>query len=629
MCGIVGIVRWTGAPVAGAEIKRLTDAMVYRGPDDEGIHIDQGVGLGMRRLSIIDLAGSRQPMSSADGRYTIVFNGEIYNYREVRPRLEALGHRFVTNGDTEVILHGYRQWGPAVLDHLNGMWGLAIWDRDRRELFLARDRLGKKQIYYRIGDGEFVFGSEMATPLMGGSQRKLRLDRLAEFLTYSYVAGAETAVADIELLPEAHWAKIGADGAMEIRQYWSYAEPDGRPPPANAAVAAEEAYELLTDAVRLRLVADVPVSVMLSSGLDSSSLAYILARELNAPLRAFSLGYDDSGFDESNDASDFAKRMGLPFDREVISGTDVAAAFPAIIDHGSSLQANTAQIVYFFVNRMIHGAGLKVALNGSGGDELFAGYPTYRADTLFSVYRHLPAPMKSAATAWARSIKPTLGRVSYGYALRKFTECPYASPLRAHGYWRTIFSEPELTGLLSRSAAAAMPSFTRGYDAAYAELGIETPGIMGALKADMRAWQIPMMPWIDNMSMAHSVELRVPYLDHRLVHRAYSLPAALQFKGWKLKRLMKRYLKGRLPDDVLYRRKRGTHLPVSRWLNGELAGIRDHYLSESVLNRYALFDMAGVRRLVDDHRALRVDNTFKLWTLITLSAWMERHGITA
>ena len=629
MCGIVGILRWTGAPVAEAEIRRLTDAMVYRGPDDEGVFVDGAVGLGMRRLSIIDLSGSRQPMSTADGRLTIVFNGEIYNFRDVRAELEALGHRFATNGDTEVILTGYRQWGPGVLDRLNGMWGLAIWDRERRELFLARDRLGKKQIYYTIAEGQIVFGSEMATPLMAGSQRRLRLDRLAEFLTYSYVAGADTAVDDIHLLPEAHWAIVAADGSIRLNEYWSYAVPDGKPMPPTSDRAAEEAYALLIDAVRLRLVSDVPVSVMLSSGLDSSSLAYVLARELDAPLRTFSLGYDDAGFDESIDAGAFARRLGMNWQRQVITGADVAAAFPGIVEHGSSLQSNTAQIVYYFVNRMIHEAGFKVALNGSGGDELFAGYPTYRADMMFHAYRRAPVAAKSALRRWIQSRRPSLGRVSYGYALRKFTECPYDSPLRAHAYWRTIFSEPELRGLLSPSAAAAMSSFTRGYDAAYADLGISEPGIMGSLKADMRAWLIPMQPWVDNMSMAHSIELRLPYLDHRLVHRAYSLPAAFQFRGWKLKRLMKRYLKGRLPPDVLHRRKRGTHLPVGRWLNGELAPICDHYLGESVIGRTGLFDTARILNLVDDHRGLRADNTFKLWTLITLSAWMERYGISA
>jgi asparagine synthase (glutamine-hydrolysing) len=630
MCGIVGIVKWRGEPVRREELERLNRALFHRGPDDEGYFIEECVGLAMRRLSIIDISGGRQPMISPDGNLVIVFNGEIYNYREVREELRALGHRFSTSSDTEVILAGYRQWGPEVLSRMNGMWGMAVYDRRKKELFLSRDRLGKKQIYYAANDKYMVFGSEMKVPMLYDPEnRRLRISALPEFLTYGYIGSPETALEKVKLLPEATWAKVALDGRLHIRKYWDIAAFDGAgPSPRSEDDAAEEVYSLLTDAVNLRLVADVPISVMLSSGLDSSSCAYILAKELGAHLKTFSLGYDDEDFDESHDAGELAKKFDMPWERDFVTGDDVAKAFPEFIAHCDSLQSNTGQLVYFFVNRMIHEAGFKVAINGSGGDELFAGYRTYQANTLFKYYRLLPSFAKKPLWRAAQALPTKMGRVSTDYMLKKFTECPYDSPLKAHAYWRTMFSRDGLREVLAPAVWEKAPSFTRIYDVAFEEIGPVSEKINGLLCADLKAWLIPMLPWVDNMSMAHSVELRLPFLDYRLVQRALSFPERFLFDGWKLKKIMKRFLKGRLPDEVLYRNKRGTHLPVSRWLNKELAEIRDYYLSGDTLNREGLFNMNAVRRLVEEHREKKVDNTFKIWGLMVLCSWKEHNGVS-
>jgi asparagine synthase (glutamine-hydrolysing) len=629
MCGIVGILKFNGESVRQDELESLNQALCHRGPDDEGYFIDGQVGLAMRRLSIIDLAGGSQPMTSPDGNLVIVFNGEIYNYRDIRKELQTLGYEFLTHSDTEVILNGYRHWGAEVLSRLNGMWGIALYDKSRKELFLSRDRLGKKQIYYALNKKYLVFGSEMKIPMMYGVEnRKLRLSALPEFLTYSYVGGPQTAVEGICLLPEATWAKVDLKGKMLTETYWDIAKAIG----CGASVrslddAAEEAYSLLTDAVRSRLVADVPISVMLSSGLDSSSCAYILAKELGAKLKTFSLGYDDRDFDESRDAGALAKKLDMPWEGACITGKDVAQAFPKCVTHLDSLQSNTGQIVYYFVNRMIRNAGFKVAINGSGGDELFAGYPTYRANRLFRFHRRLPHPLKRLARRAAQMLPTTLGRVSAEYAIKKFTECPFDSPLRAHGYWRTMFSMDELDHLLAPHVRAEAASFTRIYDKAFQEIGPASNSINGLLCGDLKAWLIPMLPWVDNMSMANSVELRLPFLDHRLVEFALKLPENYLFDGWTLKKIMKRFLKGRLPNEVLFRKKRGTHLPIGRWLNGELAELRDYYLDDAVLNREGLFNMDTVRCLVKEHQRLQRDNTFKIWNLIIFSAWKEQNRV--
>lgn len=629
MCGIVGIVRWDGAAVSREDLSRLNSAIHHRGPDEEGYFQEDGVGLAMRRLSIIDLAGGSQPIYSTDRRFVIVFNGEVYNYREIRAELERSGYVFSTSSDTEVVLAGYQRWGPDVLARMNGMWGFAIYDREKRELFLSRDRLGKKQIYYAFDGRSFVFGSEMKVPMLFSDRlRRLRVEALPEFLTYSYIGGPRTAIEGIDLLPEAHYAVVGADGKIDLRPYWtSRGVSSGAP--RNEAEAADEIYHQLTDAVKLRLVADVPIAVMLSSGLDSSSLAFIIAKELGAKLTTFSLGYGDVSFDESADAGDLAKRLDLPWEGSRIDGSDVRAAFPDYIRHIDSLQANTAQLVYYFVSKMIRDAGFKVALNGSGGDELFAGYPTYRANTIFRYYRTLPGVVKSGLHRAANLVPPSFGRVSLDYKLKKFTECSYDDAYSAHGYWRTIFSKETLGTVLSPAVRQGLPPFTRIYDEAFSGLN-EVPGsLRKLLYSDLKAWLIPMLPWVDNISMAHSIELRLPFLDYRLVDRALSLPEKYLFRGWKLKRLMKRFLHGRLPDDVLYRRKRGTHLPLSKWLNSELKDVTSHYLDAGVLNREGLFEMAEVQRLLREHREMSADHTFRLWNLVIFSAWKEENRVLA
>ncbi|MBF0368095.1 MAG: asparagine synthase (glutamine-hydrolyzing) [Magnetococcales bacterium] len=626
MCGIVGIVRFDGRPVEREELDRLNRAQIHRGPDDAGLFLEGGVGLAMRRLSILDLEQGRQPMTSADGHLVIVFNGECYNFRQIRAELQSLGRAFRTDCDTEVVLEGYGVWGAGVLDRMIGMWGLAIYDRRSKELFLARDRLGKKQIYYGLEGGELVFGSEMATlPLHASRYRRVCRSSIGEFLTHSYIAGPHTALEGVSLLPEGHYAKISAGGALQLTRYWDLNAPDGDPVPGNRDEAAEACYALLRDSVRQRLVSDVPVSVMLSSGLDSSAIGYLLAQELDAPLQAFSIGFGDRDFDEAADSGAFARQMGIPWQTAHLTGEAVADHFENLIDHSSSLQGNTAQIIYYHVNRMIGEAGFKVALNGSGGDELFAGYRTYQADTLFKVWRRLPGWLQKSVTGGVSLMPAQMGRVSLDYMLKQFTRCPYDSPSQAHGYWRHIFSTDELTQLLDPTIPAHPAAL---YDRAFGEIGGDPEIINTLLRADLKAWLGPMLPWVDNVSMAHSVELRLPFLDHRLVQKALNLPPHMLFQGWKLKGLMKRFLNHRLPHDTLHRRKRGTHLPLGRWLNGPLAELADHYLSPETVQGHGLMDPTMVANLLQAHREGRQENTFKLWNLIVLNAWMERFGIS-
>ncbi|RAU21850.1 asparagine synthase (glutamine-hydrolyzing) [Paramagnetospirillum kuznetsovii] len=628
MCGIVGILRFDGKAVEDSDLRPLNESIIHRGPDDDGFFTDGPVGLAMRRLSIIDLTNGHQPQTSADGGLIIVFNGEIYNYRALRSELSMLGYPFQTHSDTEVILAGFHHWGTGVFSRLEGMWGLALWERATRRLYLSRDRLGKKQIYYGRVANALVFGSEMSVPMaFSPDLRRLDYGAVAEFLTYSYVTGPGTALSRVSSLPEGHWATVDCDGRMDIRPFWAMETVPRADAPVGLAASADACWELLVKAVEKRLVSDVPITLMLSSGLDSSAIAWIVARELNAPLRSYTVGYDDADFDESADAGVLARRLGLDWQRIPLDGGVVRDAFPHFIRHASSLQANTAQMVYYFVCKAIHADGFKVAMNGSGGDELFAGYKTYRADAIFSYFRHLPTGARHGLHRAARLLPASLGRVSLDYQLKKFTECPYMDIAKAHSYWRTIFSPMELKELLVPEVHSSMAAFTRPYDAAFAQLGATAdPVINNLLASDLKAWLGPMLPWADNISMAHSVEIRLPFLDHDLVQAALTLPSATLFKGWELKRIMKAFLKDRLPDDVVFRRKAGTHLPISRWLDNELAGVRDHGLS--VLRKSGLVRPEVMDRFVEDHRNRRMDNTFKIWNLMVLGAWIDEFSIS-
>lgn len=631
MCGIFGVLRFDGAAVTEQELLGMGTRLHHRGPDDGGVFADGWAGLGARRLSIIDVRDGHQPMFTADERWVIVFNGEVYNFLEIREELLKAGTRFRTRSDTETLLYGYVFWGEEVLDRLNGMFAFSILDRQKGELFLARDRLGEKQIYFTRTDSYFVFGSEMKIPLeYSHAPRRLRMSALPEFLTYQYVGGAAAPVEGIDLLREGHCMTLTRDREFRMRKYWDLGLAAKRQSTIRRKDDAVDAVvALLRDSVRLRLTSDVPVSVMLSSGLDSSAIAYLLKEELHAPLACFSVGLADSKFDESRDAADLARRFGLPWRCTMIDGPAVLSEFDRYVDHIDSLQGNTGQLVYYFACKSISEAGFKVSLNGNGGDELFAGYPTYRATMLHRLYRRAYPWFQRLTKAAVDSLPPRFGRVSFDYKLKKFCECPFPDHRKAHGYWRTVVSSDELHSLLRRSQRDDMPPFTALYDRAFAELG-DIPGrfIRPLIAADLSAWLTPMLPWVDNVSMAHSVELRLPYLDHRLIELVLSLPETLIFDGWELKKILRQFLSKKFPRKVWTRGKRGTHLPVGQWLNTSLRALADHYLDTGVLNREGLFNMEAVTNLLRSHRERRADNTFKLWNLIIFSAWKEHFRIT-
>ncbi|MBF0361093.1 MAG: asparagine synthase (glutamine-hydrolyzing) [Oligoflexia bacterium] len=634
MCGIVGLIRFDKKKIEYDEIKELNDLIYHRGPDDNGIFIENNVGLAMHRLSIIDLQNGVQPMFHSLGNLVIVYNGEIYNYKELKKELQDNGVIFKTNSDTEVILNGYQFWRESLFSKLNGIFVFVLFDRSNKKITIARDRLGEKQLYYYLDDQYLVFGSEMKVPMFyNKGKNKLNLNVLHEFLNYQYIGGSEAAVKGIRQFPEAHWMEISTESCQNtiLKNYWNiYLLGNNKIFQGSEDDACEEIYRILTDSVRLRLTADVPISVMLSAGLDSSMLAYILSKELNTSCKYFTLGFTDKNFDESNDTSKLVSYLNLDWEKKIINADDIATNFPLILNHIDSLQANTAQLVYYMVTQEIKKNGFKVAFNGNGGDELFAGYPTYQADTIYEKYKVLPSVIKNLINSTVEKLPPSFGRVSLDYKLKKFTECPYFDYLKAHASWRTIFSNSELDDLFSKEMKSYLSSPISAYDRVIEQiLNYNSSKLKNVLISDFKAWLTPMLPWVDNISMSQSVELRLPFLDHRLLELVFSLPDSFIFKGWKLKRIMKKISKDKLPAQIIHRPKTGTHLPIGKWLNHDLSMISDYYLSEKVLNKDHLFNMFYVNKLLSEHKQKKKDNSFKLWTLLIFSAWKEKFSIFA
>lgn len=628
MCGIVGIFNFNDKPVQPDDVKKLNSLISHRGPDETGYFFDKNYGCGISRLSVIDLAGGTQPISGINGNLVIVYNGELYNYKEIRGMLGNYGYSFRTASDTEVILVAYQEWGENCLSHFNGIFAFAIYDTVKKELFIARDRIGIKQLYYTLDGNCIVFGSELKIPLnYPGNKRRLNPTVLSDYLCYGYINYAETAIDDISILKPGYWLRVKNDGKLESKPYWKIPEgAQGQTGPVKEV--ADELYYLLVDAVKKQLVADVDVCVMLSSGLDSSTLAYILKEELHVPMKAFTIGVKDPEFDESADSKKLAEHFNMSWVTAEISPKSILNDFDKIIYHTDTLQGNTAQIVYYYCNKLIHEQGYKVTLNGNGGDELFIGYPTYQADTLFSYYRHFPSFIKKYFNAAAQRIPATFGRVTLDYKLKKFFEFQNGDKLKAHAYWRTIFTSENQKYLLKKEFCEKTNNWYTLYGDFFKNTAENMPFLNKVQIADLYCWLIPMLPWIDNMSMAHSVELRVPFLDHRIVEKVMTLPPHLKFNGWKLKKLMKTFLHNKLPQTALNIKKRGTHIPLGKWLNNELSGLVEEYLSSYKLNRLGLFHMQEIEKLISEHTKKTKDNTFKLWNLIIFSAWAEKWKIS-
>jgi asparagine synthase (glutamine-hydrolysing) len=620
VCGIAGQLFFdSGRTVERALLERMSAVLAHRGPDDAGIFREGPIGLVNRRLAIIDLsAGGHQPMASADGRFWITYNGEIYNFHELRAALAREGVAFRSESDTEVILALYARRGPGCLAALRGMFAFAIWDRERRTLLVARDRLGKKPVVYARDGQALHFASEakaiLQDPAVGVEPD---LTAIHHFLSYGDVPSPWSAFRSMQKLPPAHYLWV-EDGRVSVHRYWTLRYTPKRREPE--AVLAEELLALLEEAVRLRLISDVPVGALLSGGLDSSTVVALMRRAGAGPLRTFSIGFDRPEYDELAYARQVARHFETDH-HELVVKPDAVAILPRLTWHYDEPFADASAVPAFALCEMARGF-VTVALNGDGGDETFAGYDRYRAAALAAWADGLPAAVRRMAARGLRHLPGDAPKSRTG-RLRRFAEALALPPRRRYARWLTVFGNGEKAELYTPAFAAqvgAVDSLAL-LDAAYAES--DAPTFLDAtLHADVQRY-LPddLLVKMDIASMAHSLEVRSPFLDHRVVEFAAALPPGLKLRGLTAKYLLKRITRGLLPEPIRRRPKMGFGVPIDHWFRHELRELAYDVLLDGRACQRGYFRPDVVRRYLDEHARGRAHHHARLWSLLVLELW--------
>jgi asparagine synthase (glutamine-hydrolysing) len=610
MCGICGIASANGSADAD-RVAAMSATLVHRGPDSFGEYSDGTVALAARRLSIIDLETGDQPIPNEDGTVHVVQNGEIYNYRELRCELERAGHRFRTQGDTEVLLHLYEEHGDRFAEKLRGMFAIAIWDAPRRRLVLARDRFGIKPLYYR-DDNELAFASELRALPRG----EIDLDALEAFLAFNSIPAPLTIFREVRKLPPGHLL-LWEDGRVRLERF-------ARPAPVPLAELrddeepelVEELRSRVRDSVRAHLVSDVPVGVLLSGGVDSSFLAALAAQESSEPLRTFSIGFEERSFDELADARRVAEQYGTQH-RELVLRPDAALLLPALAEAFDEPFADSSALPTYLVSQLA-AEDVKVALSGEGGDELFGGYYTYAADLLAARVGGLAR----LARPFVERLPTSTAKASFDYRAKRFVRAAHLPPLERHHGWKEIFSRDARAELTGRSSGLDPVELLR---ARYAET--EGADELARLQdVDLGTYLVDdLLVKTDRASMAHSLEARVPYLDTMVTNLALALPTRHKVRGLSKKVLLRKAAAPLLPREIVHGKKRGFSIPAAAWLRGELEPFARETLAAETLLRQGFFRPNVVDRLLDDHVAGREDRSRQLWGLLAFTLWHERH----
>jgi asparagine synthase (glutamine-hydrolysing) len=620
MCGIAGYVGAVGTDLLPAMVK----ALAHRGPDDAGTHVDGAAGLGMTRLAIIDLVTGRQPMGADDGAAWLVFNGEIYNYRALRSELQARGHVFRTQSDTEVLLRAWQAYGEQCATRLAGMFAFAVWDARQRRLVLGRDRLGKKPLYYWQGDGVFLFASEIKALLCHPAvPRALDPEAFHHYLAFGYAPGHRSMLAGIGKLPAAHVAVV-EDGRLVARRYWSL--PAAAPAtPVGFDEAAARVRVAVRDAVRARLESDVPLGVFLSGGVDSAAVVASMRELSSGPIATFTVGFaGDASFDERPLARQVAQRFETRHHEEVLV-PDVAGLLPGVVDALDEPFADSSAIPTFAVS-MATSRHVKVALSGIGGDEAFAGYPRYLGVRFAERYARLPRTLRTLVARVAERIPESDGSHNWGGRLRRFAGADAGNAAARYIAWTRFFGEATLAELGTTALRAGWrEDVEAAARTAFEGYGHDDP-VDGAFRADLATYlSDDLLVMADRMSMAHSLELRAPFCDHALLETSLALPPALKLRGGRLKALLKAAFADVLPPAVLAQPKRGFMIPLARWLRHDLRDMLRDLLAPEHVRARGLFEPAAVARLVAEHLDGTRGHGDRLWTLMMTELWMRRY----
>jgi asparagine synthase (glutamine-hydrolysing) len=631
MCGIAGQVNEDRhRPVERHVLCRMNEAIRHRGPDSSGLYLNGRVGLAMRRLAIIDLETGEQPVASEDGTVRLVFNGEIYNYRHLRADLERKGHRFQSQGDTETIVHLYEEHGDDCVRFLRGMFAIALWDAPRQRLLLARDRLGKKPLYYAVHDGALLFGSEIKCLLQyPGFPRDVDLTAVDHYLGLQYVPDPLSAFEGIRKLPPAH-RLVWEDGDIRIDRYWDLAyEPKLE---MDEGDLQEELRHRLEESVRLRMVSDVPLGVHLSGGVDSSIVAALAAPLTGRSLKTFSIGFREERFSELPYARMIAERYATDHQEFLLEFGDVPEMVRKLARCFDEPFADPSAIPTYLLAQKTR-EHVTVALNGDGGDELFAGYVRYGLDAYANAYGRLPPALTQDLVPALLSLLPNAldrpGERNWGAGLRRLAQAVRTTPKANVLRWGSYFSDPMKARLWRPDVAAAF----RGTRAGTAEWlsdifdqAAATSALDRTLYADTRAY-LPgdLLVKADRMTMAHSLEARSPFLDHELQEWVARLPDRYKRKGRATKRLLKQVCAPLLPEAIVTRRKQGFGIPLGAWLHGPLKGWMCERLLDPAARMHRYFERGVVTTLVDEHVHGRANHANRLWALLMLETWLEEY----
>jgi asparagine synthase (glutamine-hydrolysing) len=613
MCGIAGIVRWDGHPVLEDDIRGMCRMMIHRGPDEEGVYLAPGVALGMRRLSIIDLDSGQQPVSNEDGSVWVVFNGEIYNYRELRRQLMRRGHTLRTSSDTETIVHLYEDFGPRCVDHLRGMFSFAIWDTRQRQLLIARDRLGIKPLYYAELDGGIAFASELKPILqLPEVGRSLNWQAVSHLFTFLATSSSQSIVDGVRKLEPGRFA-VAKDGALRIERYWDVAfEPDEQ---ATEEELVAQLRERLVESVKLHEISDVPFGAFLSGGIDSSAVVGTMAGLTSDRVKTFSIGFAEAEYDELRYARRVADAFGTEH-HELILRPDVVQIAEDLAWYLDEPFGDTSAIPTYMVSKLA-AEHVTVVLTGDGGDELFGGYDKYVTEQRERRFARVPAPIRKVMGAIGHALPE-------GMRGRRFLQHMALDGSRRYLDASTLFRADEMRKLFQSEAYEQIAQFDPWADALSQLRGMDADWMSAIQYCDLNTYlPLDILTKVDRMTMAHSIEARPPLLDHKLVEFAARVPAHLRLREGATKYLLKRAMRGVLPDDIIDRPKHGFAVPLARWFRGELAGFTRDLLFSDTCRQRGLFDAAYVERLLTLHQRGR-DIDLQLWTLLSLELWCRR-----
>lgn len=636
MCGIAGALWYNQADaISKSALTAMTDSLVHRGPDDQGhylsdwekdaVGVTPGVALGFRRLSIIDLGGGHQPMCNEDGSIWLVFNGEIYNYLELRRRLEGTGHQFRTSSDTETIIHLYEDLGTECFEHLNGMFALAIWDRNKRQLLLARDRLGKKPLFYQWKEDHLLFGSELkalvAAPKFRNEISPGSIDR---FLTYQYVPHPDSIYTHVNKVPPGHFVKFDyrERPRYSVNQYWQVrwdVETN-----MNASEAAEQTRELLQDSIRLRLRSDVPLGAFLSGGVDSSLIVALAQQQLTRPIHTFSIGFREAEFDESDYARQVAHWVGTEHHQLQVT-PDAIEVLDRLVEHYDEPFGDSSALPTWYLCQWTR-EHVKVALSGDGGDELFAGYDRYRALWLSQWVNRLLPGKQLLNSPWIQRLPASQRRRSVVRRLQRFCEAITQPQARRYMNWLHIFPEAIRGDLYREEFIEQLPDEDPFvfFASAWNQTG-KRDAISRASLADLLTYlPCDLLNKVDIASMAHSLECRQPFLDYRLVEMAARMPIRHKFGPAASKKVLRSTFGPLLPRQIWTRKKMGFGIPIDRWFQNDLKQLTQQRLLATDARCHLYFRVDTIRQIIQQHVSGQRNHGYRLWCLLILESWMRR-----